>query len=440
VSEPCTLVAFVESRTGGEVLADPEGPTVLPSATVEPQTTEIQATIDRLLGGPAVLLRVTSLVLDAQDDEPVLIAVEASMSGEPPAPFRWNAPELIAGRLRSEPLAEAFHWWRERRTHAGGPFEPAWAVPGWLERASAWMSQQMTALGNSPTDGPRMHYLWPLAALLVASGTGGRMLLKCPAPTFATEATITRLLAHRTPGAVTPVAAIEADEGWLLMHDFGDRRLGDGPPASWAAGLVRFAEIQLAWSEDLEPLRAAGARLRPIRPLAAHAESFVEDPAVPLTSEQRDRARAALPRLVAACEGLDALGPQESLIHGDLHPWNMVVGPEGPLIFDWSDAGIGHPFLDLPVFIAEAKDVADRLAIRAAYVDAWAMAWERSKVEAAADLALVVGALNQAQAYRQLMLDLDPHDHAWLHHADAAWLLVALDALERGIELRRQGA
>jgi hypothetical protein len=31
---------------------------------------------------------------------------------------------------------------------------------------------------------------------------------------------------------------------------------------------------------------------------------------------------------------------------------------------------------------------------------------------------------------------LEPHDHAWLHQSDARWLRAAVDALDRGIEMR----
>jgi hypothetical protein len=54
----------------------------------------------------------------------------------------------------------------------------------------------------------------------------------------------------------------------------------------------------------------------------------------------------------------------------------------------------------------------------------------------AAELALVVGSLNQAHAHRVLLRAIDPHDHLWLHGADAQWLVAAVDALDRGIAMR----
>lgn len=36
-----------------------------------------------------------------------------------------------------------------------------------------------------------------------------------------------------------------------------------------------------------------------------------------------------------------------ALIHGDLHPGNVLLGPNGPVVIDWFDATIGHPIADV---------------------------------------------------------------------------------------------
>jgi aminoglycoside phosphotransferase (APT) family kinase protein len=36
-----------------------------------------------------------------------------------------------------------------------------------------------------------------------------------------------------------------------------------------------------------------------------------------------------------------------ALLHGDFHPGNVILGPEGPVIIDWPDASRGHPFADV---------------------------------------------------------------------------------------------
>lgn len=36
-----------------------------------------------------------------------------------------------------------------------------------------------------------------------------------------------------------------------------------------------------------------------------------------------------------------------ALLHGDLHPGNVLLGPDGPMVIDWFDASIGHPIADV---------------------------------------------------------------------------------------------
>ena len=36
-----------------------------------------------------------------------------------------------------------------------------------------------------------------------------------------------------------------------------------------------------------------------------------------------------------------------ALLHGDLHPGNVLIGGNGPVVIDWFDASIGHPITDV---------------------------------------------------------------------------------------------
>jgi tRNA A-37 threonylcarbamoyl transferase component Bud32 len=42
-------------------------------------------------------------------------------------------------------------------------------------------------------------------------------------------------------------------------------------------------------------------------------------------------------------------GAGESLLHLDFHPLNVMVGPEGPVVIDWTNARPGPPGLDVAV-------------------------------------------------------------------------------------------
>ena len=48
-----------------------------------------------------------------------------------------------------------------------------------------------------------------------------------------------------------------------------------------------------------------------------------------------------------ARQALDSLPKGAALLHGDLHPGNVLMGPEGPVVIDWFDSAIGHPMADV---------------------------------------------------------------------------------------------
>lgn len=50
---------------------------------------------------------------------------------------------------------------------------------------------------------------------------------------------------------------------------------------------------------------------------------------------------------VAAKMLVESLPRGAALLHGDLHPGNVLMGKNGPVVIDWFDASIGHPVADV---------------------------------------------------------------------------------------------
>ena len=48
-----------------------------------------------------------------------------------------------------------------------------------------------------------------------------------------------------------------------------------------------------------------------------------------------------------ALHTLEGLPRGAALLHGDLHPGNVLMSPVGPVAIDWFDAAIGHPVADV---------------------------------------------------------------------------------------------
>lgn len=48
-----------------------------------------------------------------------------------------------------------------------------------------------------------------------------------------------------------------------------------------------------------------------------------------------------------ACLMIERLPCGAALLHGDLHPGNVLMSDDGPIVIDWFDATIGHPVADV---------------------------------------------------------------------------------------------
>lgn len=442
----CEIVALVPRPGRPEILVRAGGADrlTLPTTAIEGEfrTTAAVSAAEALLGPLPPVLRVGHRTSHS-DGEPTFVAIELeAMGGEPPDGFAWAAwTRVLDAQNDGTAIRPALGAWIERQTTGPAPLEPPWAHPGWFARASAWMIARLDALGIGILAPPRLEYTWGISMVLRAPTSAGDVYLKATSPVFAREAVLTARLAEATPELVTPVLAIEPDEGWLLMSDLGGEPLGDLPDDRWEPGLEVYGQIQRAWSGRTLELATAGAETRALADLAEASRTLAdhEPLADEFSPDERAAWIAAIPDLIRACERLDALGPAPTISHGDLHPWNVASTPAGPRIFDWSDAAIAHPFLDLAVYATRPKDVARRRALRAVYLEGWRTHLEPDALEEAGELAIVVGSLYQVESYRRILTGLVPDDRGGMQGAARSWALATLAALRDGIALRRVG-
>ncbi|HEX5880924.1 MAG TPA: phosphotransferase, partial [Actinomycetota bacterium] len=149
---------------------------------------------------------------------------------------------------------------------------------------------------------------------------------------------------------------------------------------------------------------------------------------------------AAVPRLGAPCAELAGHAVPPTLVHGDLHLANVARGPRGYLFFDWTDACVAHPFLDLPTMrrgsgFAEDDDEDEaglRERLRAAYLPEWASFEPPARLARAWELAAPLGALHQAVSYRSMAAGLRPPVDPHLAQSSAWWLRRVLAGLDAG--------
>jgi hypothetical protein len=110
----------------------------------------------------------------------------------------------------------------------------------------------------------------------------------------------------------------------------------------------------------------------------------------------------------------------------------VTGGPGGYVFFDWTDACVAHPFVDLLTFLEEHDEqveeaLADRL--RGAYLAEWTRFEPAERLERAWRLAAPLGALHHAVSYRSLVANLAPPIDRHMMQATASWLRKVLSGL-----------
>jgi hypothetical protein len=240
-------------------------------------------------------------------------------------------------------------------------------------------------------------------------------------------------LARLFPGRVPAPVAAEPGRGYLALADFG-AEVGWHAPVEVKEDVVReFARLQLASVPHVPELRAAGCQDRGLEWLAEQVPSWFAAGAVGRFAPPEVAARldAAVSRLAGLCVELAARGLPVTLAHGDMHMGNVARGPGGYLFFDWTDAAIGHPFVDLIAVTQEDQD-ADRRRLRDAYLSEWAAAGPLDRLVLLWPIVEVLSAANQAISYMSLGLSLGTDGPSPLFASYTVyWLEAVVASLDR---------
>lgn len=325
---------------------------------------------------------------------------------------------------------------------------PPWEAPGWFSAAEEWLHDQLAVLGRSVTGRVEQRRCWELSTVLNVATDAGTVWLKASAGSslFANEGSIMALLADWFPAHVPAPLAWDDSRRFVLLDELGPTLGRNAPIETQEQVLADFGRLQAASAERLAALRAVGLIDRGPSRLAQQAADWLQDldstaqlpgidPETWLTTEEAAVLRAALPLVVALCDQL-AVGPVPSLtlLHGDLHMGNVAAEPA--VLFDWTDACIGHPFFDLVTALQDAPDRPGlstddetRIRLRDAYLSAWPD-HGRGRLAEAWRAVEILGPLHHAISYRAIAAGCTPPVDQDMASATAGWLRSVLAALQ----------
>jgi aminoglycoside phosphotransferase (APT) family kinase protein len=164
-------------------------------------------------------------------------------------------------------------------------------------------------------------------------------------------------------GAVVKVPVPSTPDGWIAYEArYAEAARAAGAPAPRLLGLETIEGRTASVWERLEGTSMwqlvvdRPGQSAPLGRLLADIQQALFALVPPVTlPRQRDRLVSKIRRTAATVDpsfarALALLPPPTSrprLCHGDLHPSNVIIGRDGPMLVDWFDASRGDPIADI---------------------------------------------------------------------------------------------
>lgn len=280
-----------------------------------------------------------------------------------------------------------------------------------------WTREACRSLGIAITAPIEQVHVRPWSTVFRVPTGGGAVYVKCCGPTQRFEPRLTALLHREFPGLVTEVLTLHPTQPWMLIAE-GGKKLGDVYESdellrAWREILPRCAQLQRDITSRTDEIIAFGTPDHRAEPLLAGLDDVIaNEPAVSgdrsdrLTGDEGLALRSVRTRLVVGLRALATLGIDDTLNHDDLHQNNVLVRDGGPLIFDWGDACVSHPFLTLAVTLrfaalktGRAEGSAEIAALRDAYLEPWSDRASTRDLRDAAELGRRIGQISRTLTF-----------------------------------------
>lgn len=363
-----------------------------------------------------------------------------------PASEHWVWMDQLGEVHAPEDVVEAIDAWAaEDRTGRTAELRAQWARLGWFQEATRWIHDRLDGLELQTTGPVEQVRAWALSCILKVPTGAGDIYFKAVPPYFAQEPKVIQALARRRIPEVPHPLAVDIERGWMLTGDIGDRHLfKESDLAVWEGAVRRFAELQVGWADEPDKAIVSAVPHRDLDTLAAQAGPLLNDAKLALvdtpwglTAGEMEALQTALPELRERCRRLGEYRIPRCLVHGDLGG-NVLVNGTGYVYFDWTDACIAHPFMDVSTLLdtifdetvlSNAPDVERR--VRDAYLGPWSAYESPERLREAYDIARPLGALHQALSYRTIVEGTEPNARWEIQSGLPTWLRTTLRLLSR---------
>lgn len=370
-------------------------------------TFRLKPLLDEKIGVPVNILRYVARHQDEESHRIYSIQLLEPRTETLPVDAIWQPVDaVLVSETMPSTLREGLQRWQYEQQSGILPERRAlWALPGWYTRAENWIVEQSSRLERGLVQEIQPVKSWSISCVLKVRTETGLLYFKVARdlPLFANEGLVLTCLAGLYPDRIPLPIAVQPEEGWMLLDDFGDAPDAGLSLEERARLLQDFARLQIDSSAKVEVLLAAGCKDRRLDVLLSQIEPLLNDDVAigPLNPPEREELQQVGPRLRDLIMELIALPIPYSILHGDLHGGNVIPHKNSFLYFDWTDAAVSHPFFDM-IHIFGVEDDSQKVMLQDAYLQPWEEYYAKEDVRRAWELASALYGFYHAVSYQYI--------------------------------------
>ena len=238
-----------------------------------------------------------------------------------------------------------------------------WDLPtSWHKRALNWIDANLPRTDDDHPWQVGQIRSWSISSVFRITSGERRLYFKSSPRYFASEVAVTQHVSDHFPDASPEIIAGNTEQGWMLMDDLGDVTLAKTDRASlWHDAMKTIARVQHGYIGLTSDLDRMGVERRTVGKIIETMDEWTKDSSLAGLRLFQSEVEAELRklqtnrnRIEAMAHNLEALGLPQTLEHGDLDSTNIFIRDGVPVLMDWSDACISHPFFT-PLTPAQAR-------------------------------------------------------------------------------------
>jgi hypothetical protein len=288
------------------------------------------------------------------------------------------------------------------------PLRADYARPGGPLATVAWATDELGRAGRGPVTAARQQRTWNLSSIWRLDTATGPAWIKEVPPFFGHEPAVLRWLVDHGHAALAPSVIATDGRRMLLDHIPGEDLYGTNGSIRHAIAADMHA-IQVTATVDtllaigLPDRRDLTARLTEV----IQSSSLADDP----------RLRGLVDGLAERLAQVASCGLPDTLVHGDLHPGNVIGTADGRrVILDWGDSVVGNPALDI-VRLTDGLPYDEAASIQREWSGWWREAVPGCDPDRAITLLRPLIEVYYASIYADFLRGIEPSEHPY-HRED----------------------